>query len=172
MVKKSISLKDILNLWVSQKKDRNHISIDELYDFLNQNVSLERRAEIMEHLIRCSVCSKKLKELMEAEEKANAMDVVFLKAAATFKPEWPIRVQTEGGKYIVTISPHEEEPERGLITVEVDRYWTRQIEGRPIVVRDGNKRELLRGTVINGKVAGKLDKLSDIELNGIIIEQG
>jgi len=96
---------------------------------------------------------------MKVEENAEIIDVFYgyRKGAASFKHKYPIRIERKWGN--ITISQHEKDPEKGLITVEVDPSWMEQIEGRSIVIWQGNVengRELLQGIIIvNGKVASK-----------------
>ena len=107
--------------------------------------------------------------LRQTEQDAKLMDFsIPLFAAGTIK--YPIELKTKDNKYSIFITENLEQSNRGAIALEVlDEDTRKAIEGQKIIVKDGNNRTLLKGTVRQNKVGAEIFDLKDIDLSAITV---
>lgn len=95
--------------------------------------------------------------------EAIVWDVALPKAAATeFKGV--MSLYTEGNKYRLTLRENLDDPEKGLITVEVNEPYREELEGRSILLVNRKGDVLLEGKIVLGRVAQEVEGIKDIEL--------
>lgn len=103
------------------------------------------------------------------KREAAVWDVALPKAAATGF-EGVMRLYTEGGKYQLILRENIDDPEKGLIVVEVSEPYQEELEGRNIQLANSKGDVLLEGRVSSGRVAQKIEKVRDIDLKELFIK--
>jgi hypothetical protein len=160
-----ISLKTALSIWREQahllERSDKHILPSEMYEILVNVQSGKSQIPFFSHLNRCSQCSRQLKEMMEAIEEGEAWDFTLLKAAASKEDQWSGEVSTSGGKYSITLRRSRSDSQRGVITVQVEKPYREDLEGKSVLVKDVHGRVLLRGMIFDGEVS---QAITDIDI--------
>lgn len=108
-------------------------------------------------------------EWRRLEMEAIAWDIALPKAAATGF-EKVMTLYTEGGKYRLTLRENLDEPGKGLITVEVNKPYQDQIEGKNILLTNRKGDVLLEGRIVSGTVAQKVERIKEIDLKELFIK--
>ena len=166
--------KDVFRtVWKTALKDNNgesHLGIPELYSILiGDNIS--DRDTVLTHLYRCPECLKELNKMFEAQKATEALDIALPQLAGTRNLGRFMRIETEGGKYTLTIRQSLKDPGKGIITVEVARNLREKSEGSTIILKDCKGRKLLEGTIVNGQVSQKIEDFHDIDIKRFMIER-
>ncbi|MBU0568640.1 hypothetical protein KJ693_10290 [bacterium] len=102
------------------------------------------------------------------EREAAVWDVALPKAAATGF-EGLMSLFTEGGKYRLTLRENLDDPQKGLITVEVSKPYREQLEGRDILLANKRGDVLLKGKIVSGRVAQKVERIREIDLKELFV---
>jgi hypothetical protein len=112
---------------------------------------------------------KEALSIWKEHKKTIVRDFAVPKTATT-KFTGVMNIITEGGKYLLTLTENIDEPDKGLITVEVNNPYKDELEGRCIQVVNKKGDVLLKGKITSGRVAQKVEKIQDIDLNQIFIK--
>ncbi len=164
---KRITIKEALESWrekaVLEEDIGEHIPSSELYDLLIQSQDTKWGEERLNHLTRCPICLQEVKDIIESRKKAEAWDFALPKAA-TSEPQWPKKIQLEGGKYTVSIRRNIHDKNRGLVILQVEGDYRDTLEGKTVHLLDGRDRICLKGKIINGEVSQEIEKLDEVDL--------
>jgi hypothetical protein len=166
-MKRETTIKDALSVWREQAcplaQTEEHLQTSELYEFLVRAPSGRSKSAILKHLCCCSECSRQLKEMLAAIEEAEVWDYSLPKAASSQEIQWSGEIATAGGKYSIVIRRSLSDQKRGVITLQVGEPHRDLLEGRSVLVKDGQGRVLLKGKVIDGEVSQEV-----VDLDGIV----
>ncbi|MEW6619234.1 MAG: hypothetical protein AB1422_07855 [bacterium] len=105
----------------------------------------------------------------QQEREAIVWDIALPKMAST-EFQGMMSIYTEGKKYRLALRENIDEPENGLITVEVSEPYQNQIEGRSIIVTNDKGEVFLEGKIVSGRVAQKVKKIRDIDLKKLFVK--
>lgn len=165
-MKRKTTIKDALSIWREEAcrlaQAEEHIRPSELYEFLVRAPSSQNRSAILKHLCCCPKCSRQLKEMLAAVEEAEVWDFSMPKAASSQEIQWSGEIATAGGKYSIVIRRSLSDQKRGVITLQVGEPHRDILEGRSVLVKDGQGRVLLKGKVIDGEVSQEVADLDGI----------
>lgn len=165
-----VSLKDALQCWREEYGHGEaamgrHIPIPELYEVIIGGVGKTLQEADLDHLAACAVCARELRELVTSIAEAEAWDTVLLKAAAAGEGQWPKRIPTGNGKYVIELRRNLDEPDKGLITLRVEAGFRDKLEGKKVVLLDGHGQKILQGEIKDGAFSQEVDALEEIDLN-------
>jgi hypothetical protein len=155
----------------SSKKE--HLSEKVLYQMALSGGITEADSQNLAHLSFCPLCLNKWakfrKSISDVEEAVNYEEHRFLawgmmEAAGTDKPMEAVRLKSSCGKFFLGLLPQMGNPENGMITLEMESIIASELEGHKATVRDHNGRILLEGSLYQGRLARRIEKLSDINL--------
>ncbi|MDH3602651.1 MAG: hypothetical protein OEU26_23805 [Candidatus Tectomicrobia bacterium] len=162
---KQITLQEAITAWSDRQESlaepTPHIPPAELYELLVPSVDQRTREALMPHLMQCPICLRDLQDLAQAVEAAEIWDLAQPKAAAE-EMQWPKKILTEGGKYLVEIRRSLSQANRGVITVRIEPAYRDALEGKTMRVTDDEGRLLLRGRVIDGEVSDAIEGLDGL----------
>jgi hypothetical protein len=178
---KDIALEICLHTWhsVYLKSDydssskKEHLSEKVLYQMALSGGITEADSQNLGHLSFCPLClykwAKFRKSISDIEEAANYEEQRFLawgmmEAAATDKPIEAVRLKSSCGKFFLGLLPQMGDPENGMITLELELKTASELEGHKATVRDHNGRVLLEGSLCQGRLARRIENLSNINL--------
>lgn len=153
---------------------QKHLGEEILYQLALPGGLQDAAAEDLEHLSLCPVCLKEWSSWLESldiladnEEDTNGQDIHlsfgFLKAASASLFTEPISLDSACGRFELSIYPDREQVKQGMIVIEI-RKDAKSFENRYCVVRDGTGTIILRGMLEDGRLAGRLDDLSQLDL--------
>ncbi len=165
-----MSVNTALQVWGEQRTaagGAGHISPPELYELLIHPLNNGIKEQLLEHLTRCPVCLQEAKEIQAAIEAAAAWDLVLPRAAAS-EIEWPKRIPSEGGKYVIEIRRSVSKERQGVITVKVAEPYKSRLEGKTVSVTDGMGRRLVTGQISDGEVSQVIDEVDGIVLRFLV----
>lgn len=140
---------------------------------LSQPGGLDAAAEAeLDHLSLCPVCLAAWNEWLDTEEIIDGdgderveptCSVGFLKAAAASLYQGPLSLVSSCGRFELSVYPELREHGRGLVTLEV--LGADEVHERGFcVVRDGVGTVILQGSIEDGRLAGRIDDLSLLDL--------
>ena len=171
---KPVKLQQALKAWHthvgSEAAKENHIPVEDMYDMLINRSESPGKEDLLNHLSVCSRCLRQFLEIRQAIRETELWDMALPKAAASETIEWPKKFITEGGKYAVIIRRSVTDPNKGLVSIQVNpsRMEKNKVEGKKVVLKDGKNRELLRQKVIDGEASQELEDLGSIDFNFLI----
>lgn len=179
---KDISLKLSLQQWylIKLERDRNnarkeyHLSEKKLYAMALSGAMGEDDLKHWRHLSLCPLCLNRwarfcraisdIEDAKSYEEKRVVSWGMLEAAAASNSSVEPLRIKSSCGQFFLGIFPQVGNPQQGMITLEVESDAICQFEGHTATVRDYMGRKLLEGSICQGRVARKIEKLSEINL--------
>ena len=172
MAEARIGLSQALQTWrkeaLSKMQLKEHLSLPDLYDLVVATREDRVDQTALQHITRCKLCARELKNIVESIQEAQAWDVALTKAAAS-NQEGAIIVKTKGGKYTISIRRNLSGETNGLITVEANPRYVKKLEGKIIEVRDHKKRVLLRGMLVCGEISQRIEGIEDIDPSRLIV---
>ncbi len=118
----------------------------------------------IEHIVLCPECLPKLDTYQRLEESTEFWETAWRKAAATSEIQWPQKLSSHDGTYLIVIRQSESNRDQGLIIVTVNEKQREKLEGSKLTVIDGKGRTLLTGTVKKGEAFQRIDNLNTIDL--------
>lgn len=125
------------------------------------------------HLAMCPVClnqwanfRKSISDIEDAAgyEEQRLATWGMLEAAATGKSGEALRLKSTCGRFLLGLLPQMGNPEKGMITLELDSETALEMEGHKATIRDFQGRILLEGVLTQGRLARRIENLSDINL--------
>ncbi len=162
-----ITIKAALDIWSrkveSEHTPDSHIAPADLYELVIREPSDDIQESLLDHLSRCSLCVRELKDMADSVKEAEMWDFAMPRAAASDQIRWPKEIPTEGGRYTIEIRSSIAEDDTGLVTVHVQPGYVEKLEGKQVRVKDGVGQTLLRGVVIGGKVSQQIDNLAKLD---------
>lgn len=177
-------MKKVLQLWQSygefceneleaEPVPGDHLGEQELYQLAGKG-GLENASEAaVEHLSRCRRCRESWEAWLEtqailaadddAEEDDRHLAAGFLWAASSSLWREPVSLPSSCGRFELCLYPELDHPSRGMVVLEVREG---SMEGEPgyCVVRDGTGAVILQGTPEDGRLAGRVEELSLLDL--------
>lgn len=179
---KDIILKMSLQAWYSLKRktvksntEKNlHLPEKSLYMLALSGAIREADPKALAHLALCPLCLNRwaqfrrsisdIQDSVGYEEK-KVVAWGMLEAAASKKLAEPLRLKSSCGQFFLGIFPQRGNIERGMITLEVEsNAGLSQLEGHKATVKDHTGRILLEGKICQGRLARKIEKISDVNL--------
>jgi hypothetical protein len=165
MRKNEMTLQEALAAWSARRTpvgaSSQHIAPSALYQLLTQPSDAPTNEPLLQHLTRCPLCLRELKEIAQSIADAAGWDIAVPKAAAS-EMRGTIRIPTEGGKYTIIIRRSVADAQQGVITVEVAAPYRAELEGKSVVLRDGQGRLRLHGRIIDGEVSQAVEDLTGL----------
>lgn len=178
------TMKKVLELWQSHGEffedeleaepvPGAHLEEQELYQLAGKG-GLENASEAaVEHLSRCRRCRENWEAWLEthailaaeddAEEDDRHLAAGFLRAASSSLWREPVSLPSSCGRFELCVYPELGHPSRGIVVLEVQEE---SMEGEPVycVVRDGTGAVILQGMPEDGRLAGRVEELSALDL--------
>lgn len=154
-------------------EEKVHLSENILYQMALPGGIIETDPEHLTHLSTCPLCLNRWAEfrkcISDIEDAVDYKENRFvtwgiLEAAATDKPAEALRLKSSCGKFILGLLPQMGNPENGMITLELESNTALEMEGHKATVRDRNGRILLEGALCQGRLARRIEKLSNLNL--------
>jgi hypothetical protein len=178
---KDTTLEICLHIWHSRYLKPNydnslkkeHLSEKVLYQMALSGGIKEADSQHLAHLSFCPLCLNQWaefrKSISDMEEAINYEEKLFftwgmMEAAATDKPMEAVKLKSSCGKFFLGLLPQMGNPENGMITLELESKTASELEGHKATVRDHNGRILLEGSLCQGRLARRIEKLSSINL--------
>jgi len=160
-----IILKAAMEAWGRQKVAEGnlgeHIPPAELYELLLRPSVNGENGNTLGHLTRCPICLRELKEIAQSMEEVAYWDCGRRKAAAS-ELQWPQKIPTDGGKYVIEIRRYLAREDSGVITLKVEERYRDALEGKTMRVTDGTGRQLLEAEISGGEVSQVVEGLQSI----------
>ena len=173
-----LTLTDVLRTWQEQVARQDirgpHLTISEMYELTAQQCSLAEEQTAVAHLLRCAACRTEWGELRRDIAAAAMTDTIHLQSAASREDIGFIELQTNGGKFTVTVRQGVSPGAPWLITVTVNRPEDRERwEGLTIQLRKtGQERPFLQGQIVDGEVAQILEvPITPSDLDGAKVQE-
>jgi len=154
-------------------EEKVHLSQKVLYQMALSGGVKETDHKDLAHLSICPLCLNQWAEfrkcISDIEDLVGYEEHRFvawgmLEAAATDKPVEAVRLKSSCGKFFLGLLPQMGNPENGMITLELESDSASELEGHKATVRDHKGRILLEGALCQGRLARKIEKLSNINL--------
>lgn len=151
-----------------------HLSIQVLYQMALSGGIKNADPKDSAHLSICPLClnlwarfRKCISDIEDAAEYEEQRYVSWgmLEAAASDKSIEAMRLKSSCGKFFLGLLPQVGNPEKGMVTLELDSKTASELEGRKATVRDHGGRILLEGAISQGRLARRIERLSDINLS-------
>jgi len=181
-----IKLESCLQLWKEIYSDSakregekgGHLSMATLFEMARPSGLEDSAPEAVDHLSLCPLCLEEwaswrrtftavdaLENIAPEEwEHSGVMACGMREAAATAKPEEAVNIRSSCGRFVFGLLPQLDNPEKGMVTLEVVSDGHMNVEGRYVMVRDRNGLVVLEGRLRYGRLARTCKKLSDIDL--------
>lgn len=168
---KSISLENALRNWQAcyQPATEDHIPLERLYAFSQNNGMKTASKDELRHLSRCSQCLDQWELLcvvgdeQEAEPVETIVGYGFLKAAASKSFE-PLSLVSECNQFTLGIYFDPDESGNGMVTLDVS-LSSPLPENTIVVVEDKNEKCVLKAAVHDGRVARKVNRLKEFDFS-------
>lgn len=161
------TLKEALAAWRETQEAEPHPSLDDLYAVALHGVA-DAGAAVVGHVTRCAPCARTLRELMDEVEAAAVFDMAMAKAAAA-RLTTSTSMTTACGKYEIGIHPRADGSDEAFVTVEVTPSFRDTLEGSEVTVSDRTGRELLAGTIVLGRLAGRVREAAAIDCTRLTV---
>jgi hypothetical protein len=154
--------------------EKRHLSEKTLYQIALSGGIKEADPRDLAHLSLCPLClnqwanfRKSISDIEDATDYEEHRLVTWgiLEAAATNSPVEAVRLKSACGKFFLGLLPQMNNPENGMITLELESNTASELEGHKATVRDYKGRVLLEGPLCQGRLARRIEKLSNINLN-------
>lgn len=154
-------------------EEKVHLSEKVLYQMAISGGINDADPKDSAHLSLCPLClnqwAKFRQSVSDIEEAAGYKEQRFvawgmLEAAATDKPVEAVRLKSACGKFSLGLLPQMGNPENGMITLELESKTASELDGHKATVRDHLGRILLEGALCQGRLARRIEKLSNINL--------
>ena len=172
-------IESCLRVWkedaLERMRDTAHLPDETLYTMAEKDGINNAAPEALEHLSLCPICMEKWAAWHESismvEEDEAEADMIMsygtheLKAAATEKPFEPVTSKSSCGRFNLGLFPQVDNPEKGLVTLDVIKTGDISYENRYVMVRDRNGRIFLKGKIHQNRLARRCENLSDIDLS-------
>jgi len=152
----------------------DHLGPEILYRLADTSGLKNANEQELEHLSLCPACLTAWVEWQESIKTINMPDLAtdafmtygLLKAAATVEWIEPLQLESACGQFLLTVFPELSSPDRGMITLEVkDLQQDTVVEGRHLIVRDGNGANILSGMLCEGRLAGRYENIKRLKLD-------
>jgi len=160
-----------LTLWKNQMRayvSTEHLTRSEIYSLLVEN-DIPNRDRILKHLAVCPDCNTEFHKMLQAAQECRYIDVALPTYAATRNLGY-CEIETEGGKYVIRIRQSFKDKKRGIISVTVTPPLSENLEGSPIILRDGENRKIVEGVLVNGQISQKIENIDIINTERFFIE--
>jgi hypothetical protein len=154
-------------------EEKVHLSEKVLYQMALSGGINEADPKDSAHLSLCPFCLNQWaqfrKSISDVEDATGYKEQRFvawgmLEAAATNKPVEAVRLKSSCGRFFLGLLPQMGNPESGMITLELESKTALELEGHKATVRDQQGRILLEGVLCQGRLARRIDKLTNINL--------
>lgn len=170
-------LNEYLKIWQDvgeHTASGHHLASDTLYRMAGDG-GLEKAppAEVA-HLSMCPVCVKKWAEWrralsavasLEADKPAPILTYGIRQAAATEKTAAePVRLPSACGRFVLSLLPRMDDPDKGMVTLEVVGEAGRELEGQQVIVKDRLGVVMIAGRLREGRLARRCDQISTFNL--------
>ncbi len=128
------------------------------------------------HISRCAACISALLFKMDADAPEQSSVVPFpkrtpsrmsyglLEAASTGGIRSPVTSTSAGGQFVLRILPEQDEPRRGLVTIEY-KGEDPTTDGTLCTVKDSAGNTLLQAQLRGGRAAAHAENLVEIDLS-------
>lgn len=162
--KKSMLINDCSN---------EHLDDETLYQLACANGTLESEEHHKEHLSCCPICMEKWANWRKAitvtqptqqQQQHSTVSYGMLEAAADNNSNQPITLHSHCGGFCLGLFPDQECPESGLITLKITGHNPEQFEGQRATVRDRHGNIILNSPLHDGRVARRIEHISNIDL--------
>jgi hypothetical protein len=177
-MERRLRLTDVLRTWQEQVAQQDirgtHLAVSEMYALATQQRSPAEEQTAFAHLLRCAACRAGWSELRRDIAAAEMTDTIHLQAAASREAVGFTELQTNNGKFTVTVRPSVSPGAPWLITVTVNRPEDRECwEGLTIQLRKtGQERPFLQGQIIDGEVVQILEvPIKPSDLDGAMVQE-
>jgi hypothetical protein len=150
-----------------------HLSEKVLYQMALSGGIKETDPKDLAHLSLCPLClnqwAKYRKSISDIEDATGYEEQRFvtwgiLEAASTDKTMEAVRLKSSCGRFFLGLLPQMGDPENGMITLELESKTASELEGHKATVRDHKGRILIEGALCQGRLARRIEKLSNINL--------
>lgn len=173
------TLQQRLKIWQEHfiPEDHNqgeHLSDEVLYQLATAGSIDHADQEALEHLSLCPICLDKwsnwqiaisITEKKQQHSEDEFISYGMLEAAASAGPVQPLNMPSHCGSFCLGLFPNIENPEAGLLTLEVTGHTTEGYEGRRVTVRDKKGIILIDGPIHEGRIARPYSQLADLDLS-------
>lgn len=157
----------------------DHLSMEMLYRMAGPGGIEKSSTDEVDHLSLCSECLEKwaswrraitvvaeFEKINAGEENAFPLITYGLReAAASLASREPVSMRSSCGKFVLSLLPQVDNPDKGLVTIEAAADGTMSVEGRHFIVRDRNGIVVLEGKLHHGRLARACDRLTDFDLS-------
>lgn len=175
------ALKLCLQSWSFRGLKLNHLNNGEqihltenlLYRMALSNGLQESDPKDLEHLAMCPIClnqwarfRKSLSDIEDSDayEEQRTVSWGMLEAASSSKSIEPLRIKSSCGQFFLGLLPQVGDTEKGMITLELESQAALGLEGHKATVRDHKGRIILQGAICQGRIARKIENLSEVNL--------
>jgi hypothetical protein len=154
-------------------RDKKHLSEKVLCQMAFSGGVKEADPKDLAHLSLCPLClnqwakfRKSISDIEDATgyEEKRLVTRGMLEAASTDKSLEAVRLTSSCGKFFLGLLPQMDNPENGMITLELESKTASELEGHKATVIDHKGRTLLEGALCQGRLARRVEKLSNINL--------
>jgi hypothetical protein len=161
--------------------EKKHLSEKVLCQMAFSGGVKEADPKDLAHLSLCPEClnewAKFRQSISDIEDSAGYEEQRLvtwgmLEAAAADKSVEAVRLTSTCGRFFLGLLPQMDNPENGMITLELKSNTASELEGHKATVIDYKGRVLLEGVLCQGRLARRIEKLSHINLTHwmVIIE--
>ncbi len=158
-----------------------HLSGKTLYELALSGAITASDTKYLSHLSLCPLCFSRWADLCRGVsdvedsigyEEKKTVSWGMLEAAASDEPLEAVRLKSCCGRFFLALMPELENPLHGMITLELAPHAAGQFEGCKARVMDHSGQIILEGSICQGRLARKIDNVSEVNLSRWIVTIG
>ncbi len=150
-----------------------HLSEERLYEMAVPGGIEKSAGSSVKHISLCPLCLEKWAAFRKAVHQIESMETLghtaiaggTREAAADRGPKRAESLLSDCGAFRLNLLPRRDDPEKGMVALELLKDRAKVLEGRRVTVRDRNGVVLLSGRPRQGRLAQLFDRLSDIDVS-------
>jgi hypothetical protein len=175
-MERDITLKDVLRIWQEQMARQDtrgtHLETSQIDELITRQLDPVEEKAALAHLVHCAECQAEWIERLRALTAADIADTIHLQAAASQGAVGSIELQSDRGKFTITMQPSSSPRTAVLITLSVRPEDHGRLEGLTIRLKKRDReRPFLQGQIVDGEVAEILEApIAISDLDGAEVE--